>query len=118
MRVLKAVTILPMVCTYPLVLTPPEGALERHLHVDAKPAARLWRIGLRSLFVVFTTGATILVRSTQNFGPLVDLVSACTSTFTVYLLPCIFYLKVRRPATAAHLFTRRAVKRRCSQLAT
>jgi len=95
MRAIKAVTIFPMIFTYPLVLTPPEGALERALDVDSRAAPRLWRIGLRSLFVVFTTGATILVRSKENFGPLVDLVSSCTSTFTVYLLPCAFHLKLR-----------------------
>jgi len=94
MRVIKAITIFPMIFTYPLVLTPPEGALERALKVDESPSPRLYRIGLRTLFVVFTTGVTILVRSKDNFGPLVDLVSSCTSTFTVFLLPCIFHIKL------------------------
>ena len=116
MRVIKAVTIFPMVFTYPLVLTPPEAALERALRVDERPSPTLFRIGLRSMFVVFTTvrrysvrtdakmlqreycppfmipsashladvrscpnrwqGVTILVKSKENFGPLVDLVSS------------------------------------------
>lgn len=94
-RVIKAVTILPMIFAYPLVLTPPEGALERYLRIDELPFATLRRVGLRTLFVAFTTGVTVLVRTQENFGPLLDLVSACTSTFTVFVLPCVFYVKLR-----------------------
>ena len=34
-------------------------------------------------------------RVPHRFGPLLDLVSSCTSTFTVFLLPSAFYLKLR-----------------------
>ena len=44
----------------------------------------------------FDTQHTITpVRVPHRFGPLLDLVSSCTSTFTVFLLPSAFYLKLR-----------------------
>jgi len=45
--------------------------------------------------VLFSTGVTLVVRSPARFGPFLDLVSACTSTFTVFILPCFFYVKLR-----------------------
>lgn len=54
-----------------------------------------WRIVLRSAFVLFSTGVALLVRSPKRFGPFLDLVSACTSTFTVFILPSVFYMKLQ-----------------------
>jgi hypothetical protein len=55
----------------------------------------LFRIAIRTCFVIFSTGVTLIVRSPARFGPFLDLVSACTSTFTVFILPCVFYVKLR-----------------------
>jgi len=58
----------------------------------------LGRVAVRSCFVAFSTAVTLLVRSPARFGPFLNLVSACTSTFTAFILPPIFYLKLRGAA--------------------
>mmetsp|Transcript_35 Transcript_35/g.81 ORF Transcript_35/g.81 Transcript_35/m.81 type:complete len:277 (+) Transcript_35:819-1649(+) len=84
-----------LVLSYPLLAITPEAALEGLLRVESRAAPLLWRIGVRSAFVAFTAAVALLVRTPERFGPLLDLVSSCTSTFTVFLLPSAFYLKLR-----------------------
>jgi len=51
------------------------------------------RVILRLGFVAFTTAVSLAV-PIDRFGPFLNLVSAFTSTFTVFILPCVFYVKL------------------------
>merc|ERR1712107_21416 len=62
------------------------------LGVDERRAAWLWRMCLRTLFVLFTYGVSVLCR--DSFPPLLDLVSSLTSAPTMFLCPCAFYIKL------------------------
>jgi len=94
-RIVTAAITAHLVLSYPLLAITPEAALEGLLRVESRAAPLLWRIGVRSAFVAFTAAVALLVRTPERFGPLLDLVSSCTSTFTVFLLPSAFYLKLR-----------------------
>uniref|UniRef100_A0A7S4BSW3 Amino acid transporter transmembrane domain-containing protein n=1 Tax=Chrysotila carterae TaxID=13221 RepID=A0A7S4BSW3_CHRCT len=95
-----------LIMSYPLLVLTPETALEETLRVDDRACPLAGRIMVRSLFIGFTTLVTIALRTPARFAPLLDLVSACTSTFTVFILPCVFYLKLRRMISDASLLRR------------
>ncbi|KAL1499907.1 hypothetical protein AB1Y20_012590 [Prymnesium parvum] len=109
-----------LLCSYPIVLNPPELAFEKLwepelekttstiLPADTPPpptscldrfrmaAARyplLLRVVCRSGFVGFTTIVSATVPK-NKFGPFLDLVSSITSTFTVFILPVVFFVKL------------------------
>jgi len=84
-----------LLMSYPLLAITPESALEDLLHADARRAPLLWRMGVRTLFIGCTALISIIMRTPARFGPLLNLVSSCTSTFTVFILPSLFYIKLR-----------------------
>lgn len=77
---------------YAIVINPPERALESTLGVDSWPAPLLWRMVFRTLFVALTAGVSITLQT--KFPPFLDLVAAFTSTFTQFIFPSLFYLRL------------------------
>jgi len=110
LRVMIALITVHLIGAYAIVLNPTERALEVALGVDERRAAWLWRMCLRTLFVLFTYGVSVLCR--DSFPPLLDLVSSLTSAPTMFLCPCAFYMKlsymvgrpVSRPLMAWNIF--------------
>jgi hypothetical protein len=104
--VIKAIVVLitvNLVFTYPLVVNTCEIALEAKLGVGARGGrALLLRVLLRSCFVGATGGIASVV-SADMFGPFIDLVSSVTVTFTSFILPCCFYLRLRNRAPGARV---------------
>merc|ERR1712060_165729 len=92
LRVMIALITVHLLGAYAIVLNPTERALEMALGLDERRAAWLWRMCLRTLFVLFTYGVSVLCR--DSFPPLLDLVSSLTSAPTMFLCPCAFYLKL------------------------
>merc|ERR1712203_1267187 len=92
LRVMIALITVHLLGAYAIVLNPTERALETALGVDERRAAWLWRMCLRTLFVVFTYGVSVLCR--DSFPPLLELVSSLTSAPTMFLCPCAFYVKL------------------------
>jgi vesicular inhibitory amino acid transporter len=82
----------PALGGYAIVINPVERALEDTLGLDHWKSPLLSRIGVRSCFMVFTATVSILLQ--EKFPPLLNLVASCTSTFTQYIFPCLFYLKL------------------------
>jgi len=79
-----------LIGAYPLVLNTPETELESALGVDKTRLPLLWRMCLRTTFVIFTASVAILMRS--SFPPFLDLVASVSITLSVYILPCVFYI--------------------------
>lgn len=77
---------------YAIVINPPEVALESALGIEKRSHPFLLRICLRSLFVLFTCSVSVLMRN--DFAPCVNLVSSFTSSFTCFILPCMFYVRL------------------------
>merc|ERR1712039_303547 len=92
LRVMIALITVHLVGAYAIVLNPTERALEVALGLDERRAAWLWRMCLRTLFVLFTYGVSVLCR--DSFPPLLELVSSFTSAPTMFLCPCAFYIKL------------------------
>jgi vesicular inhibitory amino acid transporter len=74
---------------YPLVLNTPETELESAL-ADKKRLPLLWRMCLRTSFVIITAAVAMLMKS--SFPPFLDLVASISNTLSVYILPCVFYI--------------------------
>ena len=84
--------------------------MERVLKVDQSTQPLLFRIGVRTCLVLVTLGLGELVRRAhkqwgiagaaltppqiKNFGDFLDLVSAVTNSFTSFILPCVFFLRL------------------------
>mmetsp|Transcript_6943 Transcript_6943/g.14994 ORF Transcript_6943/g.14994 Transcript_6943/m.14994 type:complete len:420 (-) Transcript_6943:78-1337(-) len=81
---------------YAIVSNPPELALEGALRIEDRSCPLLRRILLRSCFVLLSVTVSILFQDV--FPPFVELVSSCTSTFTQFIFPCLFYRKLARVA--------------------
>merc|ERR1712060_219936 len=92
LRVMIGLITVHLLGAYAIVLNPTERALEMALGVDERRAAWLWRMSLRTLFVLFTYGVSVLCR--DSFPPLLELVSSFTSAPTMFLCPCAFYVKL------------------------
>ncbi len=103
---IKAALVVNLLTTYPLVLNPPEVALEGTvrgwLRKSSSPAARAalgaptaTRIVLRTGFIGLTALISLTLRSPERFGYFLNLVSAGTTTFTSFILPTLFYIKLR-----------------------
>merc|ERR1712176_697998 len=91
-KVMVGLITLHLIGAYGLILNTPEVALESALNIESRRAPLFWRISLRTLFVMYTTGVSILLKS--SFPPFVELVSVMTVTFTTFVLPCVLYLKI------------------------
>jgi len=96
-KVIVAFLTLHLLGAYAIVINPPERALESTLRVDRMKLALLWRILLRTGFVALTAVVSITV-GIKNFGPFLDLVSSFTSSFTQFIFPVLFYLKLATKA--------------------
>merc|ERR1712060_665467 len=96
LRVMIALITVHLLGAYAIVLNPTERALETSLGVDVRRGAWLWRMSLRTLFVLFTYGVSVLCR--DSFPPLLELVSSFTSAPTMFLCPCAFYVKLSQMA--------------------
>ncbi len=94
-RVIIGLITAHLLFAYPVVMNPPERALEGALRVDSRRRPLLWRMVLRSLVVCCSGLVSVVMQKPEFFGPFLDLVSSFTSTFTVYILPCVFNLKLR-----------------------
>eukprot|EP00449_Zooxanthella_nutricula_P012397 CAMPEP_0198500726 /NCGR_PEP_ID=MMETSP1462-20131121/8308_1 /TAXON_ID=1333877 /ORGANISM="Brandtodinium nutriculum, Strain RCC3387" /LENGTH=474 /DNA_ID=CAMNT_0044229741 /DNA_START=63 /DNA_END=1487 /DNA_ORIENTATION=- len=82
-----------VVGAYAIVLNPTERAFEEALGIDRHRRTELpRRMALRTMFVLFTYGVAVLLRN--NFPPLLDLVSAITSAPTMFICPCVFYMRL------------------------
>lgn len=92
MKVVVALLTVHVIAGYAIVINPVELALEAAVGVDDRKHQLLWRVGLRSLFVVFSCCVSVVMRT--HFPPLLELVSSFTSTFTQFILPCAFYIKI------------------------
>jgi vesicular inhibitory amino acid transporter len=79
---------------YAIVINPPEVALEAALGVDGRRWPLLWRLTLRTGFVVITCAVSIVMK--HHFPPLLDIVGAFTCLFTEFVLPCAFYIQISR----------------------
>lgn len=90
---------------YAIVLNPTERALETTLGIDNLRLPLLWRMCLRTMFVLFTYGVAVVFQN--SFPPLLDLVSALTAAPTMFLCPCMFYItlsaKAGRPLSHVQL---------------
>jgi len=84
---------LHLIGAYAIVINPPERALETTIGIDNWKYPLFWRILIRTGFVALTALVSITL-GIQNFGPFLDLVSAFTSTFTQFIFPCLFFLKL------------------------
>merc|ERR1712060_842168 len=82
LRVMIALITVHLLGAYAIVLNPTERALETSLGVDERRGAWLWRMCLRTLFVLFTYGVSVLCR--DSFPPLLELVSSFTSAPTMF----------------------------------
>lgn len=94
-RVIIGLITAHLLFAYPVVMNPPERALEGALRVDSRRRPLLWRMVVRSLVVCCSALVSLVMQKPEFFGPFLDLVSSVTSTFTVYILPCVFNLKLR-----------------------
>jgi len=134
MQAVVGLITLHLLCSYPLVLNPPELALEAlwELEPASMSSTSSWttlplteslrsqkpllarlstglrahplvlRVVLRLGFVAFTTTVS-LATPIDRFGPFLNLVSSFTSTFTVFILPCAFYVKLVGPRNLSRL---------------
>lgn len=96
-KVIIALLTTHLLMSYVIVLNPPELALESTLNKESTPMVLWKRMGLRTCFVGLTSLIAWQV-PISLFGSFLDLVSAFTSTFTVYILPSVFYVKLRGPS--------------------
>merc|ERR1712186_253522 len=106
LRVMIALITVHLLGAYAIVLNPTERALETALQVDERRGAWLWRMCLRTLFVLFTYGVSVLCR--DSFPPLLELVSSFTSAPTMFLCPCAFYVKLSYLVGRPVSFSRRS----------
>eukprot|EP01104_Vermistella_antarctica_P003107 TRINITY_DN13265_c0_g1_i1.p1 TRINITY_DN13265_c0_g1~~TRINITY_DN13265_c0_g1_i1.p1 ORF type:complete len:487 (+),score=86.38 TRINITY_DN13265_c0_g1_i1:40-1500(+) len=76
--------------SYAVVINPTELALERAFRIDdmSPTWTKIMSVLLRTCLVGLTAILACLV---PDFGDLLGLVSSTTSTFTVFILPCVFY---------------------------
>jgi len=90
---------------YPLLMNPPEVALERALGTESKRCPLLWRVSLRTGFVLTTCSIAIAMRS--EFPPLLELVASFSLCLLMFILPCVFYARLSQlsgqPLTSAEL---------------
>jgi len=90
---------------YPIVLNPPETALESAVGIECRRFPLLWRVALRTVFVLVTCFTALALKS--DFPPLLELVASCTLCFTMFILPCLFYARLSQlagePLTSAEL---------------
>lgn len=92
-KVVIALLTLHLIGAYAIVINPPERALETTIGIDNWSYPLFWRVLIRTGFVALTALVSITL-GIQNFGPFLDLVSSFTSTFTQFIFPCLFYLKL------------------------
>jgi len=77
--------------SYAVVINPSELAAERVLKIDERSAAKAKSVLLRTVLVIITA---LLAIAIPNFGLFLNLVSSFTSSFTAFILPSVFYLKI------------------------
>eukprot|EP01100_Stratorugosa_tubuloviscum_P010892 TRINITY_DN474_c4_g1_i1.p1 TRINITY_DN474_c4_g1~~TRINITY_DN474_c4_g1_i1.p1 ORF type:complete len:460 (-),score=196.92 TRINITY_DN474_c4_g1_i1:94-1473(-) len=94
-RVAKIIAIiaitLHVIFSYGVVINTSERALEGFLKIDEKSISLLLQILIRIGFIAVTFGLAIAI---PDFGTILDLVSSLTNTFTCFIFPCCFYLKL------------------------
>jgi amino acid permease len=91
--IIVAVTV-HVICSYAIIISASEQAIERKFTVEERGSPLLWRVALRTAVTVFTT--SVAVAMANVFGPFLDLVSSVTSSFTVFILPCLMYMRMFR----------------------
>eukprot|EP00735_Rhodelphis_limneticus_P006553 TRINITY_DN1896_c0_g1::TRINITY_DN1896_c0_g1_i1::g.14035::m.14035 TRINITY_DN1896_c0_g1::TRINITY_DN1896_c0_g1_i1::g.14035 ORF type:complete len:448 (-),score=116.99,sp/F4J1Q9/AVT1I_ARATH/28.05/4e-29,Aa_trans/PF01490.13/3.2e-53,PetM/PF08041.6/1.3e+02,PetM/PF08041.6/0.48,PetM/PF08041.6/9.3e+03 TRINITY_DN1896_c0_g1_i1:281-1624(-) len=82
--------------SYPIILNPSECALSRAFGFDVeKDKSLMWphppTVLLRIMLVALTVILAIII---PDFGKFLNLVSSLSSSFTAYILPALFYLKL------------------------
>jgi len=95
-KVMIALMTIHLLGAYAILLSPTETALESWVGVDRRRAPMLWRVALRTCFVVFTCSVSILFG--KRFPPLVELVAAFSISFTIFVFPCSFYIRLSQMA--------------------
>jgi len=77
--------------SYGIVINPTELALENYFQVEQRNPSLPYRILCRTFLWSITLIFALLI---PKFGDILNLVSSVTNTFTVFILPCIFYMKL------------------------
>jgi len=91
-KVMIALMTIHLLGAYAILLNPTEMAVENLFGVDQKRTPMLWRVALRTMIVIFTCTVSILFGA--RFPPLVELVAAFSISFTIFVFPCSFYIRL------------------------
>eukprot|EP01098_Paradermamoeba_levis_P016938 TRINITY_DN943_c0_g2_i3.p1 TRINITY_DN943_c0_g2~~TRINITY_DN943_c0_g2_i3.p1 ORF type:complete len:410 (-),score=115.79 TRINITY_DN943_c0_g2_i3:22-1251(-) len=77
--------------SYAVVINPTELDVEAYFEIEGKSYETLRRMALRTILVGITLGLGVAI---PDFPDFMTIVSSLTSSFTAFILPCLFYLKI------------------------